>query len=117
MKMSHPVVGLRRSRAGLSNSPAMLKEPAVRAGFLAGMTIVRLAETFGVMDHVMHDYVYARCEQWRASAKRGIREDERRVVVFARQGGEFGGYDVRPISLPRITMHVKALDERAGRAA
>lgn len=117
MKMSHPVVSVRRSRAGLSNSPAMLKEPAVRAGFLAGMTIVRLADAFGVMDHVMLDYVNARREQWRAADKRGIREDARRTVVFTRASRESGGYDIRPISLPRITMHVKALDERAGRAA
>lgn len=115
-KIAHMVTDI-RPRANLATSPALLKEPAVRAGFLAGMSVPRLADAFGVTRYVMQDYVAARREQWRAADKRGIREDARRTVVFTRASRESGGYDIRPISLPRITMHVRALDERAGRAA
>jgi len=99
--------------AGLSTSTALLKEPAVRAGYLSGMTIPRLALTFGVTEYVMQDYVAERRWGWSAAEHRGIREDDRRSVVFTKATRETGGYDVRPISVPRITMHVRAMEARA----
>ncbi|MBB4185853.1 hypothetical protein GGE07_002503 [Sinorhizobium terangae] len=99
--------------AGLSTSPALLKEPAVRQGYLSGMSIHRLAVAFGVAEYVMRDYVAARRWGWSAAEHRGIHEDERRTVIFTRASRDTGGYDVRPISVPRISMHVKALEARA----
>lgn len=99
--------------AGLATSTAFLKEPAVREGYLAGMTIPRLALAFGVAEYVMRDYVAERRWGWSAAEHRGIREDARRTVIFTRATRETGGYDVRPISVPRVTMHVKAMEARA----
>ncbi|RVQ01987.1 hypothetical protein [Sinorhizobium meliloti] len=99
--------------AGLSTSTALLKEPAVRAGYLSGMTIPRLALAFGVTEYVMQDYVAERRWGWSAAEHRGILEDDRRTVVFTRASRETGGYDIRPISVPRVTMHVRALEARA----
>ncbi|OHV85922.1 hypothetical protein [Ensifer sp. LCM 4579] len=98
-----------RPATGLATSQALLKEPAVRDGYLAGMTITRLAAAFGVAEFVMRDYVAERRWGWSAAAHRGIREDDRRTVIFTKAARETGGYDVRPISVPRVTMHVKAM--------
>ncbi|MDE4558429.1 hypothetical protein LOF24_10175 [Sinorhizobium meliloti SM11] len=98
--------------AGLSTSTALLKEPAVRAGYLSGMTIPRLALAFGVAEYVMQDYVAERRWGWSAAEYRGIHEDARRTVIFTRASRETGGYEIRPISVPRISMHVRALDAR-----
>ncbi|RVJ75111.1 hypothetical protein [Sinorhizobium medicae] len=97
---------------GLSTSTALLKEPAVRAGYLSGMTIPRLALAFGVAEYVMQDYVAERRWGWNAAEHRGIHEDSRRTVVFVRASRETGGYEIRPISVPRISMHVRALEAR-----
>lgn len=100
-----------------SGLTALLKEPAVRAGYLSGMTVPRLALAFGVAEYVMQDYVAERCWGWNAAEHRGIHEDGRRTVVFTRASRETGGYDIRPISVPRITMHVRALAARAWAAS
>ncbi|MDK1386335.1 hypothetical protein QN224_13045 [Sinorhizobium sp. 8-89] len=102
-----------RPPAGLSTSPALLKEPAVREGFLAGMSIPRLALAFGVVEFVMRDYVAARRWGWNVADHRGIREDDRRTVIFTKAARDTGGYDIRPISVPRVTMHVRAMEVRA----
>ncbi|MEY9196606.1 hypothetical protein ABIA16_001722 [Sinorhizobium fredii] len=98
--------------SGVARTAAHLKEPAVRAGYLAGMTIPRLALAFGVAEFVMRDYVAERRWGWNAAEHRGIREDARRTVVFTRASRDTGGYDIRPISVPRISMHVKAMEAR-----
>ncbi|MDX0563340.1 hypothetical protein GOL81_09305 [Sinorhizobium medicae] len=98
--------------AGLSTSTALLKEPSVRAGYLSGMTAPRLALAFGVAEYVMEDYLAERRCGWSAAEHRGIHEDGRRTVVFTKASRETGGHDIRPISVPRITMHVKALEAR-----
>jgi hypothetical protein len=66
-----------------------------------------------VTEYVMQHYVAERRWGWSAAEHRGIREDDRRSVVFTKATRETGGYDVRPISVPRITMHVRALEARA----
>ncbi|TCN30301.1 hypothetical protein [Sinorhizobium americanum] len=100
----------RRPPAGLSRTAANLKEPAVRQGFLAGMTIYRLAAAFGVTEDVMRRYVAEHRRSWHAFEHSGIREDERRTVVYARAVRDTGSYDVKPISVPRISMHRAAME-------
>lgn len=102
-----------RQPVGLSRTAANLKEPAVRAGFLAGLTIARLASAFAVTEDVMRRYVAEHRRNWHALEHSGIREDERRTVVYARACRDTGSYDVRPVSVPRVTMHLKAMELQA----
>lgn len=102
-----------RPPAGLSRTAANLKEPAVRAGYLAGLTIFRLAAAFAVTEDVMRAYVAQHRRNWEALENSGVREDDRRTVVYARIVRDTGNYNVRPISLPRVTMHVRAMEQQA----
>lgn len=102
-----------RPRFALKTTTTHLNQAAVQRGFSAGMTTARLADAFGVTEFAMATLVADHRQEWRAAEHRGIQEDDRRVVIFTRASRETGGIDVHPISLPRITMHVRAIEAAA----
>lgn len=72
-----------------------------------------IAHAFGFTVEQIELYLRARRPRWQAEDLRARREDARRIVVLRKTDRETGGFDLRPISLPRISMHVAALEERA----
>ncbi|WP_245298357.1 hypothetical protein [Sinorhizobium sp. A49] len=89
-----------RPRFALKTTTAHLNRAAVQRGFLAGVTIPRLADAFGVTEFAMAELVAEHRQEWRAAEHRGIQEDDRRVVIFTRASRETGGVDVPHLSAP-----------------
>ncbi len=90
-----------------------LDEEAIREAFLLGQSASTIAgrHDYGLRKAVAN-LISVNKQQWLDEARYGrIQPDERKIVISRRVPGRNGSQVVMPISLPRISVHVRALQE------
>lgn len=97
-------------------NPANHRMPAesiVRADWEAGVTRLEMTRLYGVSHHAINNFMRLRLPRWRRErARKPLRANAGKIVVFREN---FVDHAIRlvPISLPRISMHVAWLEQRA----
>ncbi|MCC2608359.1 hypothetical protein [Neorhizobium petrolearium] len=88
-------------------------EEAVREAYLAGEPPNAIALRYGGNNaHAVANFISYRKQQWLNEARYSrLQADEIRIVLPRRVADRSGGSYVMPISLPRISMHIAALQE------
>ncbi|KQW62883.1 MULTISPECIES: hypothetical protein [unclassified Ensifer] len=86
-------------------------EPIVHRLWERGQTARELAVRFGVPLPSMMRYLRLRMHKWEESQRRAPAPDTRKIIHTVRSF-ERSAYHVMHVSLPRISMHVKAIEGR-----
>ncbi|MFD1328262.1 hypothetical protein [Mycoplana ramosa] len=102
--------------SGTAYVPAAF-EPEIRNRILAGKTVADIAEDLGADRTRLHNFVSKRIRRWRAEGRpRPATADDtassRRLTVYQPFVTKSGGVAIKPIRLPYVTMHARALEER-----
>ncbi|WP_438752033.1 hypothetical protein [Pararhizobium sp. O133] len=89
------------------------KEDLIKADFLHGLSIRDITDRRKLPYNAVRNLIWSFGREWREEERFArIKPDERKIVI-PRTFLEFGTYRLVPCSLPRISMHVAALEERA----
>lgn len=88
---------------------AIPAEPIVHRLWEQGETAREMAARFSVPLPSMERYLRLRLQKWEASEQRAPTPDTRKIVHTV-HCIERGAYQVMHVSLPRISMHVKAIE-------
>ncbi|MDX3929191.1 MAG: hypothetical protein QHC90_25745 [Shinella sp.] len=87
-------------------------ENHIRRRVTAGARIAEIAAETGFTITEMEQYVGNRKPRWRLEDEARRRAGERgHIVVFKPFRRKSGGYDIRPITLPGISMYIAAQKE------
>ncbi len=88
---------------------AIPAEPIVHRLWESGFTARDMSLRFAVPLPSMERYLRLRLPRWIGAQQRAAAPDDRRIVHTVRCI-ERGAYQVMHVSLPRISMHVKAIE-------
>ncbi|WP_037449029.1 hypothetical protein [Sinorhizobium fredii] len=90
----------------------MPAESIVYRDWKAGVSRTQMAERYGVTEGGIGEYLRRRVERWAAKAPPQLADNTGKIVRTVIAVSE-NGYREMQISLPRISMHVKAMEARA----
>ncbi|MDW9398659.1 hypothetical protein U8C32_16945 [Sinorhizobium medicae] len=90
----------------------MPAESIVYRDWKNGVSRAQMAARYGVTEGGIGEYLRRRVERWRNQPPAQIANNARKIVRTAIAVSESGYREIQ-ISLPRITMHVKAMEARA----
>lgn len=88
--------------------PAVVE--TIRADVFAGYPTREIAERHGVPYSVMEVFLATRRGRWLSERRSPYKVKRDRIVLFRPRSRRDGGYDIRPFSVARISMHVAALE-------
>lgn len=90
----------------------MPAESIVYRDWKNGVSRAEMADRYGVSEGGMAEYLRRRVERWHSHPPAQIATNARKIVRTVMAISE-NGYREIQISLPRISMHVKAMEARA----
>ncbi|PWE57637.1 hypothetical protein DEM27_00015 [Metarhizobium album] len=97
-------------------SPAIeIDEEAVKSAYLSGRRACDIALSYGKGRYqAVANYISANRQRWLEESRwQGLQSDETKIVIRRRVPTDSGGGIIMPISLPRVSMHVLAMQEAA----
>lgn len=90
----------------------MPAESIVYRDWKNGVSRAQMAERYGVTEGGIGEYLRRRVERWAAKAPPQLADNTGKIVRTVIAVSE-NGYREIQVSLPRISMHVKAMEARA----
>lgn len=87
-------------------------EPEIRNRLLSGKSVAMIADEIGADDKRLRNYIGGRIERWRTLGLAPVKPEDGRTVVYRRQISAQGEIVLKPIRLPYVTMHARALEAR-----
>lgn len=90
-------------------TPAIIA--AIRADAITGYSTREIAERHGFPEQDMEIFLRSRRPRWLAERRQPFEIRRNKIVLFRPRSRRDGGFDIRPFSVPRISMHVAALTE------
>jgi len=84
---------------------------AIRADVFAGYPTREIADRHGFSFADMDTFLTTRRGRWLGERRAPFKIKRDKVILFRPRSRRDGGFDIRPFSLSRISMHVAALTE------
>lgn len=83
---------------------------SIRADAIAGYSTREIAERHGFSYFEMYLFLRERRPRWLAGRKQPFEIRRNKTVLFRPRSRRDGGFDIRPFSVARISMHVAVLE-------
>ncbi len=83
---------------------------SIRADAIAGYSTREIAERHGVPYFDMYLFLRDRRPRWLAGYKKPFEIKRSKTILYRARSRRDGGFDIRPFSVAKISMHVAALE-------